>query len=198
MVADELYARHHRMVHALAQRLRREMTLAGDLEDLIAYGYGGLLEAHERFDPARGVRFQTFAYHRVRGAILDGVRRMAELPRRAHERRESAEVTPPTAAPRGLDRAFTRLSTAFTGPTPTQGRYGAESPEALVVQHETIARLLAALASLPPRERALLRGHYFEGRRLDHVADELGISKSWASRLHTQALAKLRATLGAS
>lgn len=198
MAADELYAQHHRMVHALAQRLRREMTLTGDLEDLVAYGYGGLLEAHRRFDPERGVRFQTFAYHRVRGAMLDGVRQMAELPRRAHERRETGDAPPPTAAPRGLDRAFTRLSTAFTGPTPTQGRYGAENPEALVLQHETMARLLGALASLPPRQRALLRGHYFEGRRLDHVAEELGISKSWASRLHTQALARLRTALSAS
>jgi RNA polymerase sigma factor for flagellar operon FliA len=62
---------------------------------------------------------------------------------------------------------------------------------------ESIGRLLAALAELPERERVLLRGHYFEGRSLELIAGELGISKSWASRLHTQALSELRQTLAA-
>ena len=95
MQGTELIAQHEKMVHGLASRLRRELSLRGDLDDLIAFGFGGLLEAHHRFDPGRGVRFQTFAYYRIRGAMLDGVRKMADLPRRAHERLQAAaEVTP--------------------------------------------------------------------------------------------------------
>jgi len=197
MQGTEFIAQHERMVHGLANRLRRELSLRGDLDDLIAFGFGGLLEARHRFDPARGVRFQTFAYHRVRGAMLDGVRKMSQLPRRAHERFQAAAETTPTAAPTALDKAFTRMGALSTA-TVLQGRFGNESPEAVLLKNESITRLLQALPSLSPRQRVLVRGFYFEGRSIDAMARELGISKSWASRLHTNALRELRDALDAS
>jgi len=197
MQGTEFIAQHERMVHGLANRLRRELSLRGDLDDLIAFGFGGLLEAQHRFDPNRGVRFQTFAYHRVRGAMLDGVRKMSQLPRRAHERFQAAAETTPTAAPTALDKAFTRM-TALSTATVLQGRFGNESPEAVLLKNESITRLLQALPSLSPRQRVLVRGFYFEGRSIDAMARELGISKSWASRLHTNALRELRDALDAS
>jgi RNA polymerase sigma factor for flagellar operon FliA len=197
MQGTEFIEQHERMVHGLANRLRRELSLRGDLDDLIAFGFGGLLEARHRFDPARGVRFQTFAYHRVRGAMLDGVRKMSQLPRRAHERFQAAAETTPTAAPTALDKAFTRMTTLSTA-TVLQGRFGNESPEAVLLKNESITRLLQALPSLSPRQRVLVRGFYFEGRSIDAMARELGISKSWASRLHTSALRELRDALDAS
>ena len=197
MQGTEFITQHERMVHGLANRLRRELSLRGDLDDLIAFGFGGLLEARHRFDPARGVRFQTFAYHRVRGAMLDGVRKMSQLPRRAHERFQAAAETTPTAAPTALDKAFTRM-TALSTATVLQGRFGNESPEAVLLKNESITRLLQALPSLSPRQRVLVRGFYFEGRSIDAMARELGISKSWASRLHTNALRELRDALDAS
>lgn len=198
MPGEELVRRHRNMVHGLAHRLRRELSLRGDLDDLIAFGFGGLLEAEYRFDPERGVRFQTFAYHRVRGAMLDGVRKMADLPRRAHQRVKSEAETVPSAAPTALERAFARIGASLTTASPLQDRYGEEGPEAALLRNESVSQLLEALAGLCPRERALIRGRYFEGRSLHAVARELGISKSWASRLHTSALRKLRAALEAT
>jgi RNA polymerase sigma factor for flagellar operon FliA len=195
MQSNEIVHRHEKMVLGLAHRLRAELCLRGELEDLIAFGFGGLLEAERRFDPRRGIQFQTFAYHRIRGAMLDGVRKMALLPRRAHERFKAAQGHDPTAAPTELDKAFVRLSASLTAATPLQGRYGDQSPEAMVLRSEALSRLLAAIPSLSPRQRLLVRGHYFEGRSLDEMARELGISRSWASRLHTQALAQLRAAV---
>jgi RNA polymerase sigma factor for flagellar operon FliA len=194
MQGTEFITQHEKMVHGLANRLRRELSLRGDLDDLIAFGFGGLLEARHRFDPGRGVRFQTFAYHRVRGAMLDGVRKMSQLPRRAHERLQAATETAPTAAPTALDKAFTRMS-SLTAATVLQGRFGAESPEAALLKNESVTRLLQALPNLSPRQRVLVRGFYFEGRSIDAMARELGISKSWASRLHTNALQELREAL---
>ena len=196
MQGTEFITQHEKMVHGLANRLRRELSLRGDLEDLIAFGFGGLLEARHRFDPGRGVRFQTFAYHRVRGAMLDGVRKMSQLPRRAHERLQAAAEPTPTAAPTALDRAFTRMSALSAG-TVLQGRFGDESPEAVLLKNESVTRMLQALPSLSPRQRVLVRGFYFDGRSIDAMAQELGISKSWASRLHTNALRELREALDA-
>lgn len=199
--ADAFVIEHQKMVHGLAARLRRELSLHGELEDLVAFGFGGLLEAQRRFDPARGIRFQTFAYHRVRGAMLDGVRKMAYLPRRAHERLKETGSTPPTVMPKAaatpLEKVFARMSAGLTTAGPLHGSFGEESPEQQFLKNESIAQLLGALAGLSERQRKLIRGHYLEGRSLDAVARELGISKSWASRLHTGALRELRRELEA-
>ncbi|MDH3201550.1 MAG: sigma-70 family RNA polymerase sigma factor [Myxococcales bacterium] len=198
---DAFIAQHEKMVHGLAARVRRELSFHGDLDDLVAFGFGGLLEAQYRFDPARGVRFQTFAYHRVRGAMLDGVRKMTHLPRRAHERLRKSAETPPTALPKAaatpLDKVFARVSAGLTTAGPLHGSLGEESPESTLLKNESVARLLAAIAGLSDRQRTLVRGYYFEGRSIDDIAHELGISKSWASRIHTSALAELRFSLEA-
>lgn len=199
MEAIEAFVVEHRqLVHGLAARLRRELALHGELDDLVAFGFGGLLEARHRFDPDRGVRFRTFAYHRVRGAMLDGVRKMTELPRRAHERQRIADAAPVTvqpAPPTPLDAVFARVSAGLTTAGPLHGDFGAKSPEEVLMGHQSVARLLEALTALPERGRAVIRGHYFEGRSLEGLGAELGISKSWASRLHTRALATLREAL---
>ena len=195
MPSEELIAEHRKMVFGLAMRLRRELSLVGDLDDLVAFGFGGLLEAEHRFDPDRGIRFQTFAYHRVRGAMLDGVRKMTDVPRRAHERHKMEAQRSPTAAPSRLDKAFARVSASLTGATPIHGSYGAESPESALLKNESIGKVLGALSRLEPRQQTLVRGRYLEGRPLEDLARELGVSKSWASRLHTQALRQLREAL---
>jgi RNA polymerase sigma factor for flagellar operon FliA len=197
MAGEELIAQHQKMVLGLAGRLRRELSLSGDVEDLIAFGFSGLLEAEQRYDPSRGVRFQTFAYYRVRGAMLDGVRKMANLPRRAHQRLKAEAERAPTAAPTLLDKAFTRMSASLTSASPVQSSFAEESPESALLRNESIERLLGALSRLSARERALIRGRYFEGRPLEELAADLGVSKSWASRIHTQALSALRAALDA-
>ena len=55
-----------------------------------------------------------------------------------------------------------------------------------------------AAPELPEQERTLVAGHYFEGRRFDEVAASMGLSKSWASRLHTRAVSRLTKRLRAS
>ncbi len=197
--AEALIEDHTKMVHHLARRLRRELSLRGEIDDLVAFGYGGLLEARERFDESRGVQFQTFAYYRVRGAMLDGVRKMAQLPRRAHERVREQESVSPTAMPQPgptqLERVFARVSAGLTAAGPCHGALVGDSPEDFILRQESVERLLQALSGLSHRERSIVRGYYFEGRTLDAIAKELGISKSWASRIHTGALRTLRHAL---
>ena len=65
------------------------------------------------------------------------------------------------------------------------------SPEEAVAQAELRKMVIEALEELPSDERELVRRHYLEGERFDHVAASLGLSKSWGSRLHTRAVARL-------
>lgn len=215
-VDDAFVREHEALVRAQAVRLRAQLELKADVEDLVAYGMEGLLEARERFDPERGVRFAHFAYYRIRGAILDGVREMAYLPRRAHVRRRVAESLDRAAEEQALARARTpeaRASLAETlaafddilGRTCAAYVIGAvgqdaerdrpATPEDETITAEDRRRVLGALDVLEERERALVEGYYLEGRTLDEVGEELGITKSWASRMCSRALAKLRAVL---
>ena len=62
------------LVKAVTARIRATRGAVASFEDLYAVGLDGLLDAAERFEPARGVAFATFAFYRVRGAILDSLR----------------------------------------------------------------------------------------------------------------------------
>jgi RNA polymerase sigma factor for flagellar operon FliA len=62
------------------------------------------------------------------------------------------------------------------------------SPEEQVGRAELLAHIRAAIAERPEAERRLLERHYFEDVTFDQVAQELGLSKSWASRLHARAI----------
>ena len=203
------------LVRSIALKLRAQLDLTCDLDDLIAFGNQGLLEAKSRFDPTRGVQMNTFAYYRIRGAVLDGVRRMAYLPRRIHQKVRAAESLDLIAEPIGdaraaspeakadrvataqaLDDALSRVTAGFLMSAVGQGEeHQPETPEEELVDAQTRARVAKALEGLPERERALVNGFYFDGRQFDEVAAELGISKSWASRLHAKALDLLRVAL---
>src|SRR5450432_1256402 len=63
------------LVKSIADRLKRSWRLSAPFEDLCAFGMAGLVEAANRFDPSRGVTFGTFAHYRIRGAIIDALRR---------------------------------------------------------------------------------------------------------------------------
>jgi len=210
---DRFIKEHEPLVRKLAHRLRAELDLSCDIEDLIAFGYSGLLEAQQRFDPSRGVQFETFAYYRVRGAILDGIRKMAYLPRRVHAKRRAAEMIDweleaagearAAASPEvrndreatlaAIDEVLGKITAVFMLAAVGQDEEATrETPEDALVHATDRERLRRALDRLPERERIVVRGMYFEDRNLDDIGAELGISKSWACRIHTRALALLR------
>lgn len=216
-MSEQAFIEEHRnLVRSVAQRLMQQYELRAEMEDLESAGFRGLIEAKRRFDPSRGVQFNTFAYYRIRGAVLDEIRRMAYVPRGLHRRAQAAsggdrlleEVGRTRAAnPRtrddldatvdALDSALSRLTTAWVlGAVGQADDVEDQTPEAAFFEHEEGARVREAVSGLPEREQALVAGFYFEGRRFDEVAAELGISKSWASRLHVKALELLRAALG--
>ena len=87
---------HLPQVRLVARSIWGRVRFAVELDDLIGFGVIGLLNAMERFDPNRGTLLKTYAEHRIRGAILDGLRTMDWLPRSARQRerqRQESEKT---------------------------------------------------------------------------------------------------------
>jgi RNA polymerase sigma factor FliA len=201
------------MVEAIVHRVVRELMLPmSEIPDLMGCAFEGLIEARGRFDPSRGGLFRTFASYRVRGAVIDGVRRMSRLSRRAYAKVKAAEaadrITEDAAYARraggaspsaeatvsALDASLARLTTNFVVAHLAREREeSAEpNPEDSLLRAESSRRLHQALDVLDERERALVVGYYFDGIPFDQTARQLGISKSWASRIYTRALDKLR------
>lgn len=209
------------LVDILARQIGRRIGESLELDDLVSYGREGLLDAARRFEPSRGVPFRAYANFRVRGAIIDGVRTMSRLPRRVHERLvalgaaarvsegvlEDLQVAPPPGtqpvdAERALSDHLRSMATAMAvGLLAHTARdddgeaipvvEAGETPEEAMGRAELIHVVTEAIAELPDQEAELVKRHYLNGERFDHVAQELGLSKSWASRLHTRAIGRL-------
>jgi RNA polymerase sigma factor FliA len=191
-----------------------------EYDELVAYANAGLAEAAQRYEPDRGASFQTFAWYRVQGSIIDGLRRASNLPRRVWQKlvalraaseylenraeRDAGAVQRGTPPPEGADAldamksALSAIRTMYVTSLEAMREGGFDAPDASPAADERLetgrlsAKLRKALESLPERERALVTKHYWEGKNLLEAGEELGISKSWASRLHAQAVEKLR------
>ncbi len=185
------------------------------VDDLVGYGHLGLLEARERFDPRRGVHFEVFARHRIRGAMFDGLRALGHLTRRAWEQvRQQAiahdvvgEPTPPPppgAGAREVDAqavvsSITALATAFLVQSAAIAT-AAANPEMLTGRERDLARMRAALAQLGPDDRETLTAFYDLGEQGDSaaaLARRRSVNRSTVSRHHRQALDRLRALMQA-
>jgi RNA polymerase sigma factor FliA len=77
---EALLAEHISLVHHVARQIHRRVSSNVELDELVSAGTMGLIEALERFEPTRGLAFSTFAVPRVRGAILDELRRIDHIP----------------------------------------------------------------------------------------------------------------------
>ena len=212
---DKFVEQHSSFVRCIAATVKESLSLDTGLDDLVASGFRGLLEARQRFDASKGIGFRSFAYYRVRGAILDSVRKAGYLPRRAHARLKAAEVlnaqsesalliraaTPQissdiAASIRAIDAILGRVAAAYSlSAAAAENETSGDTPESDLIYGEEIQFVVQAIDTLPERERVLMQGHYLEERTLEELAKELGISKSWASRLHSKALDTLRETL---
>lgn len=208
---DSFLAEHEAMVRGIANDLAAENGLKRDVDDLVAFGFEGLLEARRRFDPSRETPFAAFAYYRVRWAILDGVRQMGLVPwnvRRSCQRaalldacaEQMGEQQPPPdpadgpdAIARTIDAMMSGLAMATLASAAAQETQ--TDPEAAVISEHERARVRKAVSALPPREARVLWAVYFEELVLDDVGSELRLSRSAVSRIHTRGLDLLREQL---
>jgi len=204
------------LVSLVARQVSRSVRGLAERDDLMSAGREGLLDAARRYDAARGVPFRAFANFRVRGAMLDAVRRMATIPRRTYERLAAEEaallVSEGSAehafadagapnvveAEHALDEHLAAMATAAAVSLVAEaGRAVAPSedadanPEEALARAELMALVEQALSEISPREAEIVRLHYLEGHSIESIARTLNIDKSWTSRLHTRAMARI-------
>lgn len=177
-ISDE----HISYIRAIAHNIKKTTRVpdgAATLDDLIAYGAIGYLQARDRYDGRDGVEFMTFATYRIRGAMFDGLRAHGWVPRGMFaEKAVFVLVCEP------LDPVL------LLHPDP-KGK--AEDDQLDDLEFDEIARTMhRAIRRLPKKERELIRRYYFGDLSLDSVGKSIGLSKSWTSRLHDRTIEKLR------
>lgn len=183
-----------------------------EYDELVALGNMGLVEAAARFDPDRGASFATFAWYRVHGAIIDGVRKLTSLPVRTWKRlvamRAANQYLAACARVPGAnsvegDQALSQLGKAISAVRTiymvsleaANDVPSATRTDGPLANRQMSSQLSHAVQSLPETERALMIKLYWEGKQLTIAGMELGISKSWSSRLHARAIDRLRDVL---
>jgi RNA polymerase sigma factor for flagellar operon FliA len=213
-------------VESLARRVAASMPHSIDIGDLVQDGMIGLIDAAHRFDEARGIKFETFAERRVRGAMIDALRREAwprgvrrvrrelEAAREQLRRELGAEPSLADLAARvGSDEArlgktIVRIHTIESTSPISAGDHldGASLPAVMVPseppapdkayeQSEVKARIRAAIAALPPRERKVISMYYFGEVTMKQIGVEIGVNESRVSQLHARAIQRLRKAL---
>jgi RNA polymerase sigma factor for flagellar operon FliA len=206
---EELIESHLGLVRHILGKLVAQLPAGVDVENLESAGTLGLVEAANKFDPERGIKFETYAYTRIRGAILDELRRNCPLPqhvlervarlRKAYEQLPAGATADDLAAASGLSgdevadclaaMRLTRMASWETGDAPdAHVADRGEPPDALAERAEQKELLADALQALPERERLVVTLYYLEDLRLKEIGAVLGLSESRVSRVLSAAL----------
>jgi RNA polymerase sigma factor FliA len=209
---DTLARQHLDLVRRVAALIHTRCYRHIELDELVALGNVGLAEAAARYDAGTRVPFRHFAYYRVQGAIIDGLRRLTTLPaatwrrilalRAASDHLERCGGDPePGDALAALRLALGTVRTVYLTSLATLDERDTPSVEPDLPSTLDLARraaiVPAALAMLPARERRVVEAHYWEGKTLMAAGAELGVSRSVACRIHARAVARLRRWYGA-
>jgi RNA polymerase sigma factor for flagellar operon FliA len=224
MDADTLVNRHAPLVKRIAYHLMNRLPPNVQADDLIQAGMIGLLEASRNYDPSQGASFETYAGIRIRGAMLDEIRRSDWTPRSVHRKaRMVADAMRSIENEHGRDardvevaevldmnlvqyhrilqdaagcRIFSIEELQAVGELPCDGSEGDSAGLFDGMQKDAFKKSLAeAIAGLPERERLVIALYYDEEMNLREIGQVLGVSESRVCQIHSQATLRLRARL---
>ena len=208
---DELILDHLGYVSHILTKLLHQLPPGVDAQNLESAGILGLIEAAEQFDPSRKVEFRTFSYQRIRGAILDELRRNCPLSQQmlqkiAHLRHVRstfqdvvsietlAEAAGYTVAEvtRCMQAARLTRPESLCESVRVRGHIGDNDQKSRIEREEMEQVLADGIEQLPDKMRLAIGMHYNDGLKLKEVGEILGLSESRVSRILDAARTKLQ------
>lgn len=220
-IKQKLIEEYLYLVKLVAGRLGIYLNQYIDQDDLFGYGVIGLMDAIDKYDLEKNVKFETYASLRIKGAILDAIRKLDWVPRTIRKKQKQ------------LDHAYTYLETElgrapedaeimeyleldekeyntllketaittllsiedYTKQIGTLKDNTAKLPEQQMEIKEVKAMLAKYIDLLSEREKQVITLYYFEELTLKEISSVLGVSESRISQIHTKAVARLRAKM---
>ena len=223
---SDIVERHEPLVKRIAYHLINRLPASVQLEDLIQAGMIGLLEAARNYDETQGASFETYAGIRIRGSMLDEIRKNDWAPRSVHRKaRMVAEAVREIEHNEGRDARDTEIAESLdmsledyykilqdncyhkvlsfedmgTGDDSMLDNMSDNAPGILDgLQRENIRHMVAeSIASLPERERLVMALYYDDELNLREIGAVMGVSESRVSQIHSQAVVRLQARMQA-
>ena len=220
-IREQIILEYAPLVKLVAGRLSMYLGYNVEYDDLVGYGVFGLIDAIDKYDNMKAVKFET------RGAILDQIRKMDWIPRTIRQKQKKID-----AAMKAIEAEKGRAATdeeiagelgisadEYTGwqsqmkitgvvsldefleggsevPSlqSTQHRY--DEPEDVIEKDELKKKLAEALELLTEKEKKVILLYYYEDLTLKEISNILAVSESKISQLHTRALQKMKAKMG--
>ncbi len=221
---DDLVTRHAPLVKRIAYHLISRLPPSVQADDLIQAGMIGLLEASRNYDPTQGASFETYAGIRIRGSMLDEIRKTDWTPRSVHRKaRQVAEAVREIENTHGRDardnevaeslgisldeyhrilqdasgcRMFSFDDPDVVGDAADELASEQQDEPLTNLQNENFQRALAqSISGLPERERMVMSLYYDQEMNLREIGAVLGVSESRVCQIHGQALIRLRSRM---
>lgn len=219
---DNVIIEHISLVKRIAYHVSIRLPPSVRLDDLIQAGMIGLLEAARNYDVSQGASFETYAGIRIRGAILDEIRRNDWAPRSVHrkarqiteairkvENREGREARDHEVAKElglSLDKYHRLLQDAGSCQVLSLDEFrenedislpttSLKDPSGILQNENFQSALVETIENLPERERLVMSLYYVEDLNLLEIGKLLEVSESRVSQIHGQAVLRLRARL---
>ena len=221
---NQLVERHAPLVKRIAHHLMARLPASVLVDDLIQAGMIGLLEAAKNFDGTKGASFETFAGIRIRGSMLDEIRKGDWTPRSVHKNsraiteaisqvekatgRDARDVDVAEKLDVSMQEYHQMLNEVNAGKLvgiedlgvsedvlTTDATKGEDSPYDDMVQGSFQKALARAITTLPEREAIVLSLYYDEELNLREIGEVLEVSESRVSQIHSQAMLKLKSKM---
>ncbi|MBR4777116.1 MAG: FliA/WhiG family RNA polymerase sigma factor [Lachnospiraceae bacterium] len=223
---EKLIIEYSGLVKVVAGKLSMYLGYNVEYDDLVGYGVFGLIDAIDKFDYGKGIKFETYASLRIRGEILDQIRKMDWIPRTVRQKQKQLDM-----AYRKIEERTGRLATDeeiaeelgitldelcnMQNETKVsniisldeymeQGDSKVEpvetkeymQPDRVVEKEELKKLLLEVLETLTEKEKKVILLYYYEEMTLKEISNVMDVSESRVSQLHSKALIKMRQRLG--
>mgnify|MGYP005850814167 FL=1 len=221
---NQLVEKHASLVKRIAYHLMGRLPSSVQVEDLIQSGMIGLLEAAKNYDATQGASFETYAGIRIRGSMLDEIRKGDWAPRSLHRKvREIAHAVHQIESETGRDARDSEVAERLNmgldeyhhvlqdasnhqimslEDLPSKENSMADGLSERIpgpcenLENENLRQILVqAIASLPERERLVMSLYYNEELNLRETGEVLGVSESRVCQIHAQALIRLRSRI---
>lgn len=213
---DRLVVHYSPLVKFVAGRVRSGLPSSVDQNDLVSDGVIGLMDAVDKFEPERGLQFQTYAVTRIRGSIVDGLRSSDWVPRSVREKIRDVDAASARLehqlgrAPKDqeiadeLDLSIEELRkvyslTAHTSVVSFETVLDDDAPRARSdlpgVDDDLPPGFLRAVRELAERDQVVVALYYWERLTLAEIGQVLGVTESRVSQLHSRATMQLRRKL---
>lgn len=218
-IREKLIEQYLSLVKLVASRIAISLPQYVDKDDLISNGFFGLLDAIEKYDPMRGIKFETYAVVRIRGSMLDAIRAQDWVPTSIRQKAKQYEQTV-SQLENELGRAATdseiagalnisvnelyallnQLNASTIVPldefikTETSSAHLTNPSEQIEIE-EVKQALARAIDKLPEKEKLVVSLYYYEGLTLKEISLILKLSEARISQLHTKSIFRLRGAL---